>query len=72
MSRQHVVGAVAPCGRERHHEADRIRQGEIVRCRWYAWEIDVRSERPRAGPETHVRICKGSVEVPVDRQEICR
>jgi nitrite reductase (NADH) small subunit len=48
--------------RERHYDVDWIRDGEIIRCPWHAWEVDIKTGRTLAGPETRVRTYKVRVE----------
>ena len=48
--------------KEQHYEVEWIREGEIIRCPWHAWEIDIKTGRTLAGPETRVRTYKVSID----------
>lgn len=55
-----VTGTTEP--KARHYDVDWIREGEIIRCPWHAWEVDIRTGRTLAGPEMTVRTYKVVVE----------
>lgn len=48
--------------KERHYDVEWVRDGQIIRCPWHAWEVDIKTGRTLAGPEVTVRTFKVAVE----------
>ncbi|MCB1549563.1 MAG: Rieske (2Fe-2S) protein [Hyphomicrobiaceae bacterium] len=46
---------------ERPYELAWVRGGEILRCPWHAWEVDIKSGRVLVGRQQQVRTFKVSV-----------